>query len=63
MTPKTHKRCPKCGEEKPASMFYKDSKDGKLSTYCKECYKLHPSKATKKHAVDWIMKQLGPNDY
>ena len=34
------KKCPKCGETKPSSDFYKDKKgSGGLSTWCKECTK------------------------
>ena len=33
------RRCPKCGEYKPAEAFSKSSRDG-LQTYCKDCCRL-----------------------
>jgi hypothetical protein len=35
-TPKT-KRCPRCGQVKPASAFYRRHRTLRLSPYCKPC--------------------------
>jgi hypothetical protein len=31
------KRCPRCGQVKPADQFYRRRHDRRLSTYCRAC--------------------------
>ncbi len=37
MTARASKRCPRCGQVKPASAFYRRQRTMRLSPYCKPC--------------------------
>jgi hypothetical protein len=37
MTARASKRCPRCGQVKPASAFYRRRRTLRLSPYCKPC--------------------------
>jgi hypothetical protein len=37
MTARASKRCPRCGQVKPASAFYRRHRTQRLSPYCKPC--------------------------
>jgi hypothetical protein len=37
MTARMSKRCPRCGQVKPASAFYRRHRTLRLSPYCKPC--------------------------
>jgi hypothetical protein len=37
MTARASKRCPRCGQVKPASAFYRRHRTMRLSPYCKPC--------------------------
>jgi hypothetical protein len=68
MTATRFKRCPRCGQVKPAGQFYRRRRSLRLSPYCQPCTRaasreartrrrLDPVAAERLRAVDWARQR------
>jgi hypothetical protein len=51
MTPKA-KRCPRCGQVKPADQFYQRRRSQRLSAYCQPCTRAAARQARRRRRQD-----------
>jgi transposase-like protein len=52
MTTRTGKRCPRCGQVKPADQFYRRRRGRRLSPYCQPCQRAATREATSRRRKD-----------
>jgi hypothetical protein len=52
MSTRASKRCPRCGQVKPASAFYRRHRTLRLSPYCKPCQRAASREARNRRRQD-----------
>jgi hypothetical protein len=52
MTAPKAKRCPRCGQVKPASQFYRRRRSLRLSPYCQPCTRTAAREVRNRHRQD-----------
>ena len=52
MTARQAKRCPRCGQVKPAAEFYRRRRGRRLSPYCQPCQRAATREATSRRRKD-----------
>jgi hypothetical protein len=52
MTARQGKRCPRCGQVKPAADFYRRRRSRRLSPYCKPCQRAAAREARNRRRQD-----------
>jgi hypothetical protein len=58
MTTVKAKRCPRCGQVKPASQFYRRRRSLRLSPYCQPCTRTAAREARRRRRADPASAEL-----
>jgi hypothetical protein len=62
MTVPKAKRCPRCGQVKPASQFYRRRRSLRLSPYCQPCTRAAAREVRRRGRHPAAIEQLGAVD-